>query len=129
MNSATASSVLFGMAFSLALTSYAAAQSDSCAKGYVWREAFEGDHVCVSPDTGARAKSDNASALERRATKDSDECVQGFVWRLAKPDDHVCVPHITRGEAAQDNELAYTRSPGRTPQLIFQPVSQAILPN
>ena len=53
---------------SCAFTNYAAAQSDACAEGYVWREAFEGDHVCVSPGTREQAQADNALAAQRRAT-------------------------------------------------------------
>jgi hypothetical protein len=78
-------------------------------EGYVWREAFDGDHVCVSPDTRERAKADNANAAELRWKKDNDECVQGAVWRLANPEDHVCVSQDTREQTAQDNELAYSR--------------------
>jgi hypothetical protein len=47
---------------------YVAAQSDACADGYVWREAFDGDHVCVSPASRAQAQFDNANAPQRRAT-------------------------------------------------------------
>ena len=90
-------------------SSHAAAQSDACADGYVWREAFYGDHVCVAPDTHDRAKSDNANAAEFRVGKDTDQCVQGLVWRLASPDDHVCVPQLTREQTADDNRLASSR--------------------
>lgn len=47
---------------------YVAAQSDACADGYVWREAFDGDHVCVSPASRAQAQFDNAIGPQRRAT-------------------------------------------------------------
>ena len=85
------------------------AQSDACAEGYVWREAFYGDHVCVSENTRDRAKSDNTNAAEFRVGKDSDQCVQGLVWRLASEDDHVCVPQLTREQTAVDNRLASSR--------------------
>ena len=32
---------------------------DKCPKGLVWREAFPGDHVCVTPETRAKARTDN----------------------------------------------------------------------
>ena len=38
---------------------------DTCMQGYVWREAYEGDHVCVSPDSRTQAASDNAQAGAR----------------------------------------------------------------
>jgi hypothetical protein len=125
----------FCLAFIALVTSsvpvdYARAQSDACIPGYVWREAFNGDHVCVTPETRERAKFDNATAADLRAKRDSDECVQGFVWRLANSEDHVCVPQITREQTARDNELAHSRlssarpapSPARTPALSLPPV-------
>jgi hypothetical protein len=38
-----------------------------CLQGYVWRKAFNGDTVCVSPATRAHAGADNAEAANRRA--------------------------------------------------------------
>jgi hypothetical protein len=40
---------------------------DSCRQGFVWREAFAGDHVCVSPETRAQARNDNSQAAGRIA--------------------------------------------------------------
>jgi hypothetical protein len=100
---------IFALAISSVPNDYAAAQADACIPGYVWREAFTGDHVCVTPDTSERAKSDNAKAAELRAKTDSGECLQGFVWRLANAEDHVCVPQMTREQTAQDNALAHSR--------------------
>jgi len=39
---------------------------NQCKQGYVWREAFPGDLVCVTPDVRAQAADDNAHAAERR---------------------------------------------------------------
>jgi hypothetical protein len=51
-------------------TSTASAQDygpDTCLQGYVWREAFPGDHVCVTPATRSQAAYDNSQADSRRA--------------------------------------------------------------
>jgi hypothetical protein len=40
--------------------------TDTCKQGYVWREAFPGDHVCVPPQTRAQAAEDNSLAVSRR---------------------------------------------------------------
>jgi hypothetical protein len=111
--------MVFRRSFGLALgalagchmsTGHAVVQyNNACAEGYVLREAFEGDHVCVTPETHDRAKSDNEHAAKLRAGKDSDQCVRGLVWRLANPDDHVCVPQLTREQTADDNRLASSR--------------------
>jgi hypothetical protein len=36
--------------------------SDTCKPGFVWREAFSNDHVCVDPAVRAQAQADNAAA-------------------------------------------------------------------
>jgi hypothetical protein len=97
---------------------------DACKQGYVWREAFEFDHVCVSPSTRSQAWVDNAQAAARRqpsgGSYGSDTCRQGFVWREADKNnplmqgasaqsDHVCVLPAVRTQAASDNNAA----PGR----------------
>ena len=86
---------------------------DTCVQGYVWREAFPGDHVCVDPATRAQAAEDNRLAAQRREPAGGeygpDTCRAGFVWREARPDDHVCVPLETRAQAGADNRAARRR--------------------
>jgi hypothetical protein len=38
---------------------------DTCLQGFVWREAFEGDHVCVTPDRRDQAAFDNSQRSAR----------------------------------------------------------------
>jgi hypothetical protein len=87
--------------------------ADTCQQGYVWREAFTGDHVCVTPDVRAQAAYDNAHAAERidpvNHAYGPDTCIQGFVWRDARPGDHVCVTPAVRAQAAADNAQAANR--------------------
>ncbi|HLH23643.1 MAG TPA: hypothetical protein VK066_14070 [Chloroflexota bacterium] len=86
---------------------------DTCVSGYVWREAFEGDHVCVTPETRRQAAADNAAAASRREPNGGaygpDTCRQGFVWRAARPEDHVCVTPERRDQTANDNAQASQR--------------------
>ncbi len=104
---------------------------DVCAQGFVWREAYEFDHVCVPPPTRSKAWADNAQANARRAPNGGpfgpDTCKQGFVWREANKNnplnvpanghvDHVCVVPPTRSQAAQDNQLALGRRQSPLPQ-------------
>lgn len=81
---------------------------DTCQDGFVWREAFAGDHVCVIPGTRQQAAADNAQAASRLNPPGSDTCAQGFVWREARPTDHVCVTVATRGQTTSDNNQAHT---------------------
>lgn len=89
--------------------------SGTCIEGFVWREAFPGDRVCVAPKTRDQAAIDNKQAkarLEPNASKrlyGPDTCAQGYVWREANTTDHVCVVPDVRTRAAEDNKLAASR--------------------
>jgi hypothetical protein len=73
-----------------------------CAQGFVWREAFEGDTVCVEPSFRDQVFSDNA-ADSGRHEEGSDNCLQGWVWRVARPSDLVCVAPDIRTQVAEQN--------------------------
>jgi hypothetical protein len=36
--------------------------ADTCLSGFVWRDSFEGDHVCVTPETRSKVVEDNRDA-------------------------------------------------------------------
>ncbi|MCA1978971.1 MAG: hypothetical protein LDL19_06995, partial [Thiobacillus sp.] len=90
-----------------------AAPRDACIEGYVWREAYPGDHVCVTPEVREQAAADNRQAAARREPQGGaygpDTCKPGFVWREARPEDPVCVTPEVRAQTARDNALAHTR--------------------
>ena len=84
----------------------------TCLPGYVWREAFSGDYVCVEPWSRDQAAADNAAAGERvdpNCVYGSDACQSGYVWREAFAGDHVCVDGSVRSQAAADNAAAARR--------------------
>jgi hypothetical protein len=86
--------------------------ADACIEGYVWREAFSGDHVCVTRAERTRVHADDEAAESRidpNGAYGSDSCVQGYVWRGARPEDHVCVTSKERDRVAADNEAAAER--------------------
>ncbi len=105
-------------------TEYAYRQKRRCMHGYVWREAFPGDSVCVTPQIRAQAARDNRAAARRKqpgggpddndysnqAPYGRDTCRQGFVWREASPTDHVCVTPQIRAQAAYDNSQALSHT-------------------
>jgi hypothetical protein len=39
----------------------------TCKSGYVWRDAWDGDGVCVTPETRTQAKLDNSLAESRKS--------------------------------------------------------------
>jgi beta-lactam-binding protein with PASTA domain len=89
-----------------------------CKKGFVYRLAFEGDHVCVTLATRQQVVADNDTAKER-VEPDARlhaygpaTCRQGFVWREARDGDLVCVTPAIRTQTREDNQLAATRQTG-----------------
>jgi hypothetical protein len=98
---------------------------DACRQGYVWREAFPGDHVCVTPATRTQAAQDNSQADARRqpggGVSGPNTCLQGYVWREARPGDLVCVTPETRAQAAADNREAAARRASADPSATASP--------
>lgn len=84
---------------------------DTCVAGYVFRGAFPGDAVCVTPDERRLVELDNRAARSRISpgAYGPDQCLAGFVWRLARPSDLVCVVPAHRAQIRLDNQLAAGR--------------------
>jgi hypothetical protein len=84
-----------------------------CLQGYVWRKAYSGDYVCVTPANRTQAAADNAAALSRvqsgGGAYGTYTCVQGYVWRQVVPDDYTCVTPAVRSQAWYDNSQAGNR--------------------
>jgi hypothetical protein len=95
----------------------AAPAPEACVQGYVWREAFAGDRVCVTAAIRLQVAQDNKLAASRRSPNGgpygADTCLAGFVWREAGPSDHVCVPAADRQQALLDNQAAASHRIGR----------------
>ena len=84
-----------------------------CLQGYVWRQAYAGDYVCVTPATRTEAAQDNAAAVSRVQAGGGAygpyTCVQGYVWRQVVSNDYTCVTPAVRAAAAYDNSQAASR--------------------
>jgi hypothetical protein len=104
-----------------------AAAPDACKPGFVWRDAYPGDHVCVDPVVHSRTQGQNKLAASKRSPTDRtsgpDTCLPGYVWRLTRPEDHTCVTPDQRAQAAADNAAA----PGR--HLAIRNMGKARLPD
>lgn len=90
----------------------------TCVSGYVWREAFDGDHVCVTPDERTQVAQDNAagpSRVDPGGAYGPNTCLPGFVWRVARPEDLVCVTPDERQRVADDNQAGPSRVVGPSP--------------
>jgi hypothetical protein len=90
----------------------------TCKPGYVWREAFTNDKVCVTPADRDAVRSENANAWWRTSSSGTPRwCVSGYVWREARPSDYVCVPPAARDRERSNNASAVQRleDPSATP--------------
>ena len=114
----------FGTGTAWAVCDYGA---DTCQLGYVWRDAFPGDHVCVVGATRNQTARDNRLAASRRSPNGGphgrNTCKLGFVWREASQTDRVCVAGTTRAQTRTDNSQASAR---RDPRCINDPTISAI---
>jgi hypothetical protein len=99
----------------LTVTFTPSSDGNRCAQGFVWREAFEGDTVCVEPSFRDQVFSDNAADSSRHE-EGSDNCLQGWVWRVTRPSDLVCVEPDIRTQVAEQNAdpTAHRASTGGT---------------
>ena len=74
-----------------------------CAPGFVWREAFAGDYVCVTSESRSLVATENADPAS------AEPCQPGTVWREARPSDHICVSLARRSAVAGENRRAAMR--------------------
>ena len=60
---------------------------DTCAPGYVWRDAAPNDHVCVTPAERSQAAAENAAGPSHLSPTGGpygpNTCLSGYVWRDA----------------------------------------------
>ena len=80
--------------------------------GFVWRNAYPGDAVCVTPQSREQAASDNSQAslrVDPNGPYGPNSCIAPYVWRNAHPGDAVCVTTDIRDQAASDNSQAKNR--------------------
>jgi len=90
-----------------------AATNGECISGYVWREAWAGDKVCVTPTVRSRTAAENAAAANTREPRGGaygpNTCRQGYVWREARSGDVVCAVPASRDQARADNAAEASR--------------------
>lgn len=87
--------------------------TNGCIDGYVWRQAYPGDHVCVTQETYLKTQQDNQLGPSRRqrggGAYGPDTCETGFVWREALKGDLICVTPETRAQVIRDNSQTSAR--------------------
>jgi hypothetical protein len=92
-----------------------------CMTGLLWREAFPGDHLCVSHAAREIIALDNLNDISRHKLGFRGvvlaECIPGYVWREARSGDTICVTPAERAQVAHDNAVAAARVSGPVPNM------------
>jgi hypothetical protein len=90
-----------------------------CISGYVWRNARDGDAVCVTTATRDAVAQQNANPAANREPNGGaygpNTCLQGFVWREAFDGDAICVTPAVRQATLADNAAAESRRQANQP--------------
>lgn len=103
------STKFIGLSSTLLLLAVGTAQA-TCKNGFVWRDARNGDGICVTPDERDTAKKQNANGPNNRTAAGGNTCRSGYVWREAWVGDTVCVTPFERDQARQQNALNAQRT-------------------
>jgi hypothetical protein len=107
-------SLLSGSVFATVLLAFATDAAAGCKSGYVWRDAQDGDGVCVTPAERSEAKAQNANAANNRRVGGGNygpnTCRDGYVWREAFAGDVVCVTPFERQKAKNQNSASASHS-------------------
>ena len=93
-----------------------------CKLQYVWRNAFQGDYVCVTPGERDQAAADNVAAASHYSSNYTKSvpgtksvpygvCLgEGYGWRQAYMGDYVCVYLGQQTQVATDNSSLPSRT-------------------
>ncbi|WP_053712778.1 hypothetical protein [Streptomyces sp. XY413] len=60
--------------------------TNQCQSGYVYRDSYEGDGVCVTPE-----ERDKWHKFNPNRQPGTNQCKSGYVWRDAWDGDDTCV--------------------------------------
>ncbi|RZU02484.1 hypothetical protein [Rivibacter subsaxonicus] len=104
----------FAVVITLANSMPVEAMAAGCKSGFVWRDAQDGDGVCVTPAERAEAKAQNANARNNKVVGGGaygpNTCRGGYVWREAFGGDVVCVTPHEREQAKRQNAMSASRT-------------------
>ena len=105
---------LFAIALPFAFVAVTGTALADCKNGYVWRDAKDGDGVCVTPQDRAEAKAQNANAENNRKVgggpSGPNSCRDGYVWREAFAGDVVCVTPFEHQKVSDQNAVGASHS-------------------
>ncbi|MFG2879933.1 hypothetical protein ACGFYU_33810 [Streptomyces sp. NPDC048337] len=71
----------------------------SCEQGYVWRDSYDGDNLCVTPGERQEAHDGRVNREPGGGAYGPSTCKQGYVWRDSYDGDNLCVTPAERDAA------------------------------
>jgi hypothetical protein len=84
------------------------AAAKPCQPGFVWRDSFEGDAVCVTPQERDAVHNANPNRQPGGGASGPATCKSGFVWRDSFEGDALCV-------TPQERDAVHQLNPNRQP--------------
>jgi hypothetical protein len=90
----------------LAAASAVIAAAEPCKPGYVWRDKFDGDALCVTPAERDAAHAENPNRQPGGGAYGPNTCKPGYVWRNKFDGDALCVTPAERDAAHAKNDAA-----------------------
>ncbi|WP_406511213.1 hypothetical protein OG851_01260 [Streptomyces sp. NBC_00161] len=72
---------------------------DTCMVGYVWRDSFDGDTLCVTPAARQKVHDQNPHRQPGGGAYGPSTCMPGYVWREKFKGDTLCVTPAERQQA------------------------------
>lgn len=76
---------------------------NSCKQGYVWRDKWDGDSKCVTPEERQRVHDENPHRQPGGGAYGPFTCMPGYVWRESYYHDTLCVTPEERQAAKNSN--------------------------
>ncbi|MET9468111.1 hypothetical protein ABZY44_25615, partial [Streptomyces sp. NPDC006544] len=77
----------------------------TCKPGYVWREKWVGDALCVTPAERQRVHDQNPNRQPGGGAYGPSTCKPGYVWREKWVGDTLCVTPAERDQAKGQGRL------------------------
>ncbi|MER6252449.1 hypothetical protein ABT224_13935 [Streptomyces sp. NPDC001584] len=81
---------------------------NTCKPGYVWRDSFDGDALCVTPEERQRVHDANPNRQPGGGASGPSTCKPGYVWRDSYNGDALCV-------TPEERQRVHDANPNRQP--------------
>ncbi|MFF3083828.1 hypothetical protein ACFVRB_02115 [Streptomyces nojiriensis] len=81
---------------------------NTCEPGYVWRDSYDGDALCVTPEERQRVHDANPNRQPGGGASGPSTCKPGYVWRDSYDGDALCV-------TPEERQRVHDANPNRQP--------------